>query len=201
MKCHLLLLLLAGCSWLLTGCGLNQEQIRARDEYLYRAQVYYRNQKFFNALQQINYALAIDPEIKRALVSKGWTLYYLHKYEDARETFIKVEAMDDTDPWVKYGLGAVAFKRGLNISSKVVQFEKKIAANPKIKEEFAEPLARKRKEMQLYFTRSLKYFEQALINAPGNYNLHKMIAFVRGSPGQRELFDGNTVIGSLFAYA
>ena len=196
MKCYLLLALFI-ISCLLVGCGLSQEQIRARDEYLYRAQVYYRNQKFLNSLQQIECALAIEPELKRALVSKGWTLYYIHKYEDAREVFLKVESVDDTDPWVKYGLGSIDFKRGLHISGKVAEFEKKIANHPELKEEFAEPLARKRQEMELYFARSLKYFEQSLVNAPGNYNLHKMIAFVRVAQGAKHYL---TAIQSLDRY-
>ena len=57
-------ILLISCIILCCSCSLSQQQIQQRDDYLYRAQIYYQNQKYMNALQQIEFALEIDPEYK-----------------------------------------------------------------------------------------------------------------------------------------
>lgn len=106
------------CLWF-TGCGLTQEEIDRRNNYLERAQDYHKNKKFNNALQQVERALEIDPECKAALIAKGSALFYLGNYDVAEESYQQAYRLDNTDPWLHFGLGSIAFKRGSEIEVKM----------------------------------------------------------------------------------
>jgi len=173
------------------SCSLSEEQVQQRDSYLYRAQVYYQNQKYMNALQQIEFALEIDPEYKRALISKGWTLYYLNRIEEAEEIFRNAEAMDDTDPWLQYGLGAVSYKKGIDILNRLAKVNQRINAtkDPKLQEElqkkYRDVLDRYSQQKEKLFDESIEHFEKAIKTATDNIELYKMLATVYATKGPK----------------
>ncbi|NUM36027.1 MAG: tetratricopeptide repeat protein [Candidatus Brocadiae bacterium] len=176
---RLYLLLLLACY--IAGCGLSQSEIKQREEYLYRAEVYYTNKKYMNSLQQLEYALKLDPECKRAHLSKGWALYYLSKYEGAEESFEKAFSLDDSDPWLHYGLGAVYYKKSLDSIQKISETIKKIEAgtSPQEKESLEKKwtgtLERYAKEKELWLNKSLAHLQKAIDIAPDIIDLHKLI--------------------------
>jgi tetratricopeptide (TPR) repeat protein len=176
----------------LIGCGLSQEQTRERDEYLYRAQLYFRNNKYPNSLQQLEAALKIDPECKKAQVSKGWTLFFLGRYEEAKDLFEHVLMVDNSDPWSNYGLGSVAFKKAGQTENNLKKLQQgmtmQTAATPDSKSEEAKvalrsDIERLEKERDIWYNRSIKYFQASLRVAPDNYDLYKMLAVVYGARG------------------
>lgn len=180
------------CLLALTGCGLNHEQLQERDQYLYRAQLYYRNKKYYNSLQQLELALKIDPQCKQALVSKGWTLFFLARYEEAKDLFEKVLHVDNSDPWSNYGLGSVAFKKAgqteENLNRQLQAMDKLLAQeNGKDSEEQKNNLRtdidKLQKERDIWYERSLRHFQDAQRITPDNYDLYKMMASVYGARG------------------
>ena len=172
-------LLLVVCC--LVGCGISQSDIKQREEYLYRAEVYYTNKKYMNTLQQLEYALKIDPECKRAHLSKGWTLYYLSKYDSAEESFQKAFILDDSDPWLHYGLGAVYYKKSLDSIQKIAETVKTIESGKSqqekeaLEKKWTETLDRYSKEKELWLNKSLTHLQKALGIAPDIIDLHKLI--------------------------
>ena len=105
--------------FLFPGCILTNEEITQRNEYLERAQKYYRGKKYMNALQQIEKALEIDPNSKRGLVSKGWTLFYLGEIDEAEKAFMAAYDIDNADTWCHQGLAALYFKRANKVGAKL----------------------------------------------------------------------------------
>ena len=169
----------------LTGCELSQLDIKRRNEYLLRAQVYYRNQKYMNALSQINFALDIDSDYKNALISKGWTLYYLKKYEESQEIFEKVLEVDDTDPWLHYGLGSLYYKFATLANAKVDKTRKLLLKSKYIKDRkaFEKDLKRYIKEKSMWIEKSLKHLKKSSDIDSKNITLYKLIAVVYESKG------------------
>lgn len=165
----------------LSGCGLSQTDIKQREEYLYRAEAYYTSKKYMNALQQLEYALKIDPECKRAYLSRGWTYYYLGKYDSAEETFQKASILDDSDPWLHYGMGAVYYKKSLDSIQNIAETINKIESGKSIQEKeslekkWISTLDRYAKEKELFLRKSLDHLQKALEISPDIIDLHKLI--------------------------
>lgn len=178
LSVYCLLLLL----WLVS-CGLSQEDILKREEYMNRAKDYYRKQKYPQALQQINLALVLDPSCKRCLVSQGWTYFFLKKYDNAEESFNKALKLDSSDPWCHYGAGTIAFKRANRVEARLLKLDEKISKNSNLAEQFAKDIERLQKERETLYESSLKSFQNALRVASDNYNIYKMVGLVYAAKG------------------
>ncbi|HRU51990.1 MAG TPA: hypothetical protein P5543_07355 [Planctomycetota bacterium] len=185
-------LILFSICLLLISCSLTPEQVQQRDSYLYRAQVYYRNKKYYNSLQQIEYALEIDRECKRALIAKGWCYYYLDQNEDAERVFLDTLKLDDTDPWLQYGLGVVEYKKGVNINKKIddIYFRIQEAGSPeaqqRIEKKYSELVAQYTAQKDKCFDKSIQYLSSSLKTNADNIELYKMLATVYATKGVNE---------------
>lgn len=182
MKLYIVFILIS-LGIFLGGCGLTPSQIKDRDAYLYRAHVYFANKKYPNALQQITLALDIDPECKRALISKGWTLYYLGKLDDAHISFKRAYEADNSDPWVQHGLGSVCFKYGARAGEKHAKLVRYLQQKPDKKKKYQADVLRYKKEKDLWLAKSLKHYKNSLSITPENYELHKLISYVYAAQG------------------
>lgn len=168
------------------GCGLSQEKITKREEYIFRAQQYYVNQKFMSALQQCELALEIDPVCKRALIAQGWSFYYLKKYDDAENSFLSAQKLDDSDPWMNYGLGAVYYKKAMKVSKRINKILRQLANNTMPEEDMKEwdvRLEGEQQEKQKCLDKSQLYFEKSLAISSANMDIHKMLALIEGTRG------------------
>lgn len=173
----------------LWGCGLSQEQITQREEYMHRAQQYYLNKHYRHSLQQSELALEIDPVCKRAILSKGWNLFFLKKYEDAEQTFLQAQKLDDSDPWMHYGLGAVyyknAMKSGVRIETALKQFAESDVTEDDV-EEWDQRLAGERNQKEQWLDKSKHHLSKALSIVVDNSDLYKMLAMTYAARGNTQ---------------
>ena len=167
------------------GCGLSHEERLRRDDYLRRAQIYYKKGKFFNALHQIEQALNIDPEYSRALISKGWTLHYMKKYKAAEEVFAKALKIDDSNPWLHHGLGSTSYKRGTLLEIKLIQLREQVEKNPQKKHLFAKEIEMHKKARDQWYIKSLEHYNWVLRLQPSNYRIYRLIAMNYAARGMR----------------
>ena len=171
---------------LLVGCGLNQEEVAQRNDYLYNAQKYYRGQKYYNTLQQVEKALEIDPDFKDVLILKAWTFFFMNRHEEAQAIFEQILRKDDSEPWAHYGMGAIAFKNSSKTDRKLAEVEQRfLTATDKEKSALEADRQRFLAEQQIWYDNSIEHFESALRVAPDNYDLYKMIAAVHGARGSQ----------------
>ncbi|WP_372364723.1 tetratricopeptide repeat protein [Candidatus Uabimicrobium sp. HlEnr_7] len=171
------------CLIFVVGCTLTTEEVAKRNEYLERAQTYYRGKKYMNALQQIELALEIDAYSKRAIVSKAWTLFYLNKNDRAEKWFVKAHEMDNADVWTHQGLAAVYFKRGMSIGKRLDKTLLEISNvdenQQKAKEkEINQTINKQRQEAELWFEKSLTHYQDAIDFADEGQDLYNMLASV-----------------------
>lgn len=171
------------CCVFIIGCALTTEEVAKRNEYLERAQTYYRGKKYLNALQQIELALEIDPNSKRAIVSKAWTLFYLNKNDEAEKWFSKAHEMDNADVWTHQGLAAVYFKRGMNIGKRLDETLLELSSvdlkqRQEKQQEINKTISKKRQEAELWFKKSLTHYEEAVEYADQGQDLYNMLASV-----------------------
>ncbi len=162
----------------LAGCGLTQEEVNKRDDYVSRAQLYFQNQKYLNALQQINLALEIDSQDKRATVSKGWTLFYLKNYEKAQEWFQTALDLDDSDAWTHYGIASVYFRKGSLEFDKAGKLKTSLLVieEKEEREKTTQTVKKHREQAEHWFLLSLKHYQESLLYDEALTELHKMTA-------------------------
>ncbi len=180
------IVLIIFCYIYIMGCSLNQEKIKQRDDYMERAQEYYVKGKYENALTQLNFALGIDPKYKHALVSKGWTLYFLNQFEDSEEIFQKTYKLDDTDPWLNYGLGAIYYKKSLDCSAKIADMLKKaqkVDENSTNFDVWVKQIETEQTQKMTWLNKSQTHFQKAIAIDTGNHGLHKMLAMTYAAKG------------------
>jgi predicted Zn-dependent protease with MMP-like domain/Flp pilus assembly protein TadD len=89
------------------------------------------------ALARLDEAIAAAPESVDARLERGFALYELCRFDEAREELARAEALDPDDAWTQHTLGLVAERRGDRKEA-----EKRFARARKLSpDEFPKPIA------------------------------------------------------------
>lgn len=174
--------LISSCC-ILVSCSLTSEEVAKRNDYLERAQSYYRGKKYINALQQIELALEVDPNTKRGIISKGWTLFYLNQNDEAEKWFVRGYEMDNADVWTHQGLAAVYFRRAINIGKRLDRTLLEISSIERSEQlekekQINATINKQRQEAELWFDKSLIHYKEAIEYSDGGQDLFNMLASV-----------------------